>query len=735
MFLRLRSRFTMSSAASSSHFRLCLLLALAPALRAATASAPAAPVAPSAAAAPAVVLDKITVSTATRTERLLSDVPVRTEVVLREDIQLRATLNFSQAVELLNGVRVESDCQNCNTTQVQLLGLGGAYNQLLFDGTPLLSALGSVYGLEQIPAAFVDRIEVVKGGGSALYGPGAVAGVINLVPAAPRARDGFFQTGVEVQKGEPLYFADGRANFLLAGGRLGLALVAQSARNDGIDFNGDGYTEIAAKDLGVAGFQAWFAPTRSTRLRANYQFTWENRRGGNRLDQPEYLSNIAESLQTKYHRGGLVWEQTVTPGFDFRLGYAFAYIERKSFYGGLGDVVTDSRAPGYDARELNPSAPGSAAATSFGQYGYTEDPLHYIDSQFNWRRGAHALAFGAQWKRESVLDQNHNFLGATLRTTADDAYTNTGVYVQDEWRVGPRLELVLGGRVDKSSTLDEVILSPRVAAAFAATPALKLRAGVSTGFRAPEVFSEDLHIDTLGVDQVRIRNAAGLVEEHATTFVAGLDWRSAAVAPQWAFDATFSVTKLRDTFSLGAIQTAPDGSLVRERANASGSRIDGAEANLTFLAARGLRFTVGVAHYRARFDQAELIFDDTPDGGGTVIATRDLLKTPRWSGVAQATWSPSEHFETFVGLKSTGRMSVLNNRTGTLVRTPNFHVVDAGFTRHLWFGKTHVDLSVGVKNLLDRRQRDLEVGATRDSDFVYGPRFARSFYASLRYEY
>lgn len=725
----------MSSSTFSPRLLSCLLLALAPVLRAATASAPGAPVTPLAAASPAVVLDKITVSTATRTERLLSEVPVRTEVVLREDIQLRAALNFSQAVELLNGVRVESDCQNCNTSQVQLLGLGGAYNQLLFDGTPLLSALGGVYGLEQIPAAFVDRIEVVKGGGSALYGPGAVAGVINLVPTAPRARDGFFQTGVEVQKGEPLYFADGRANLLFADGRLGLALVAQSAHNAGIDFNGDGYTEITAKDLGVAGFQAWLTPTRATRLRANYQFTWEDRRGGNRLDQPEFLSNIAESLQTKYHRGGLVWEQTVTPAFDFRLGYSFAYIERKSFYGGLGDVVTDPRAPGYDARELNPSAPGSAAATSFSQYGYTEDPLHYIDSQFNWRLGAHALAFGAQWKHESVLDQNLNFLGTTLRTTADDSYTNTGVYVQDEWRVDPRLELVLGSRVDKSSTLDEVILSPRLAAAFAATPTLKLRAGVSTGFRAPEVFSEDLHIDTLGADQVRIRNIAGLVEERATTVIAGLDWRSAVVAPQWAFDATVSVTKLRDTFSLGAIQTAPDGSLFQERANASSSRIGGAEANLTFLPTRGLRFNVGVAHYRARFDQAEVIFDDTPDGGSTVIATRDLLKTPRWSGVAQATWSPSEHFETFVGLKSTGRMQVLNNRTGTLARTPAFHVVDAGFTRHLWLGKTHVDLSVGVKNLFDRRQRDLEIGATRDSDFVYGPRFACSFYASLRYEY
>ena len=105
---------------------------------------------------------QVKVSTATRSERLLSDVPIRTEVLRKEDIALRAATDFSRAAELINGLRVESNCQNCNTSEVRLLGLPGAYNQLLFDGIPLLSTLGSVYGLEQIPAGFVDRIEVER---------------------------------------------------------------------------------------------------------------------------------------------------------------------------------------------------------------------------------------------------------------------------------------------------------------------------------------------------------------------------------------------------------------------------------------------------------------------------------------------------------------------------------------------------------------------------------------------
>ena len=368
---------------------------------------------------------QVKVSTVTRTERLLSDVPVRTEVLRGEDIQLRAALDFSRAAELINGLRVESNCQNCNTSEAQLLGLPGAYNQILFDGTPLLSTLGGVYGLEQIPAAFIDTIEVVKGGGSSLYGPGAVAGVINLIPRQPTQNGGFLRYNVDVQKGEPIHGIDGRGDMVSESGRIGLSVVGQAAKNDAIDFNHDGYSEITKKEQQVIGFQGWYTPNDGTTLRANYQFTHEKRRGGNRLDQPEWLANIAESIETDYHRGGVRWDQIVNDDVDFTLGYSFAYIKRDSFYGGLGDVVTDPTDPRFDAGQLDPTSDG-AAATSYNQYGYTEDPLHYFDSQLNWRMGAHASAFGVQYKHESAKDENRNAAGKTLGTAAEDSYPKTG---------------------------------------------------------------------------------------------------------------------------------------------------------------------------------------------------------------------------------------------------------------------------------------------------------------------
>lgn len=89
-----------------------------------------------------------------------------------------------------------------------------------------------------------------------------------------------------------------------------------------------------------------------------------------------------------------------------------------------------------------------------------------------------------------------------------------------------------------------------------------------------------------------------------------------------------------------------------------------------------------------------------------------------------------------MGLKYTGPMYVLNNNAASLNRTSEFWVADLGATRHFHDadGKG-LDLSFGVRNLLDQRQKDLETGAGRDSVYVYGPRFARAFYASVRYAF
>ncbi|WP_204274807.1 hypothetical protein, partial [Enterobacter hormaechei] len=90
-------------------------------------------------------------------------------------------------------------------------------------------------------------------------------------------------------------------------------------------------------------------------------------------------------------------------------------------------------------------------------------------------------------------------------------------------------------------------------------------AGIATGFRAPEIFVEDVHVDTLGGEQVRVRNTDGLKEERALTTLFGFDWRSDPANPVWSWDATASYARIRDTFALGEIQRGDDGQLSQLR--------------------------------------------------------------------------------------------------------------------------------------------------------------------------
>ena len=93
--------------------------------------------------------------------------------------------SISDALKFSPGIRMETNCQTCNYTQVRMNGLGGSYSQILINGRPLFSSLMGLYGLEQIPTNIVDRIEVVNGGGSVLYGSNAIAGTINIITKHP----------------------------------------------------------------------------------------------------------------------------------------------------------------------------------------------------------------------------------------------------------------------------------------------------------------------------------------------------------------------------------------------------------------------------------------------------------------------------------------------------------------------------------------------------------------------
>lgn len=662
------------------------------------------------------------VVTGTRTPRTMREAPVRTDVIGAAVLERSGARNLADALDFLPAARTESNCQNCNTTEIQLLGLPGAYNQILLDGLPLMTGVGVVYGVEQIPAVLVDRVEVVKGGASVLYGPGAVAGVVNVVPMRPE-KDGI-RAALDVQRVDRKLTAFGSllVSKTFAGGFVNL--FAQGDRSPGIDLNDDGYTELARRKLITAGARGEWAAGAATTVAFDYQFTSEDRRGGNLLDRPAHLANIAEQIDSDVHRGSLSVTQQL--GADTRLvgTYALSVLNRRSFYGGLGEVETNPDAPGYD-----PVALAEAEAASRTQYGRTSDTFHYGELRLETRAGAHALLGGVQIRSEKVVDRGEDADGRRLATIVDDRFSTLGAFVQDEWSLSEGLRLVLGARLDKNSEIDDVIVSPRIGLWASPRPQLVLRANYSTGYRAPEVFSEDIHVDVLGAEPIRIVNAPGLTTEHARSVAVGFDWRPTWRDGAFTLDGQAYWTQLRDTFFLGEIRERADGSLFRVRSNAGGSRVLGAEMSATYRFTPTLNASIGGAYIDARYDAAQVIFDDD----ATQIATRRYLKSPRLTGVGQVMWRVTPSFDAFLAARYTGSMPVLNNRLAELRDSDPFLVFDLTATRHIPVRDdgSEIDVTFGIRNLTDARQRDLEVGAGRDSDYVYGPRLPRTFFVRI----
>ncbi|MFN3518655.1 MAG: hypothetical protein ACK4YT_04335 [Sphingomonas sp.] len=151
--------------------------------------------------------------------------------------------------------------------------------------------------------------------------------------------------------------------------------------------------------------------------------------------------------------------------------------------------------------------------------------------------------------------------------------------------------------------------------------------------------------------------------------------------------------------------------------------------NATYRFTPTLNASIGGAYIDARYDAAQVIFDDD----ATQIATRRYLKSPRLTGVGQVMWRVTPSFDAFLAARYTGSMPVLNNRLAELRNSDPFLVFDLTATRHIPVRDdgSEIDVTFGIRNLTDARQRDLEVGAGRDSDYVYGPRLPRNFFVRI----
>jgi outer membrane receptor for ferrienterochelin and colicins len=646
---------------------------------------------------PAGFTDDVVV-TATRTSRRLQDVPVRTEVVDKSLMRAIAARTLADAVEYTTGVRVESNCQNCNFSQIRLLGLEGPYTQILVDGQPVISSLAQVYGIEQIPARMVERIEIVKGGGSALYGSGSVGGVVNVISREPARPSGVFESRIDATEGRPNYSNSGSVDWASTDRQTNATGFIQFDEVRPLDLTGDGFTEVSSRQLRAGGARgSRYLFDGRGKLSAEFTLLDENRRGGDQLQLPPEQANIAEWIDTRRVGASTTWFHSVNRSLDYRLTLAVADTHRDSYYG-----------TGQD-----PNA-----------FGVTDNALVVADSQVNQYIGRHTITWGGQFTHEDLRDEQPAYARLT-----DATYRNAGLFAQDAWAFAPGWELVYGLRADKHSTVNRVIASPRVALMITPSEALNIRASVARGFRAPQAFDEDLHLSSVGGEVRIIRLDPTLREERSTNYMLGAEWRPQAGRGQALFELNGFYTGLSDLFFAREDDDPATDAFEFLKVNQGDARVYGMEANAGWGINDDFILQGGVVFQRARYADAE------PNFGSL-----DFFRTPNRYANLTVTWTTTRLGTVFAGLRYTGSMQAPHYAgyidEDRLETTPSFVTLDASLAYPIYVAANRrLTATIAGRNVTNAFQRDLDQGMFRDANYVYGPRFPRSVSFGLRVEF
>ncbi len=385
--------------------------------------------------------------------RLESPVPV--EIYTAKFFQKNPTPSIFDALQNINGVRPQLNCNICNTGDIHINGLEGPYTMVLIDGMPIVSSLSTVYGLSGIPNALVERIEIVKGPASSLYGSEAVGGLINIitkdVSKAARFTADLMTTsylehnidlGFKARLSPKVSFLTG-VNYFKYGNK--------------VDDNHDGFTDVTLQDR-ISVFQKWNFNRRENRLFSLAgRYLYEDRWGG-------------EMNWTKQYRGGgeVYGESIYTKRFELLGNYQLPLKEKMFLAFSLTSHNQDSR---------------------YGETSYIAKQ-NIAFSQLTWDKkiGSHDLLFGTAF-RYTYYDDNTPATLLANQNHPEKVYL-PGAFVQDEIKLTAKHSVLLGMRYDYHSEHGN-IFTPRFAYKINFDESSILRLNAGTGFRVVNIFTED----------------------------------------------------------------------------------------------------------------------------------------------------------------------------------------------------------------------------------------------------
>lgn len=383
------------------------------------------------------------------------------------------TANIFEALQNVNGVRPQLNCAVCNTGDIHINGLEGPYTMILIDGMPIVSSLSTVYGLSGIPNSLVDRIEIVKGPASSLYGSEAVGGLINVITKNPEntmriSGDIFATSWGEIN-------ADIGFKMKLKNNSSVLTGINYFNYQQKIDKNNDNFTDMTLQDR-ISVFQKWKIGRKENRIfNLAGRFMYEDRNGGD------------IRWENKFRGGDSIYGESIyTTRYEVLGNYQIPTKEKIMLTFSYNSHAQDSR---Y----------GTTSIIANQQIGFTQ------------------LAWDKKIRKHDML------IGTAMRFTYYDDNTpatqNTdtihpvsiaqktwlpGIFIQDEISFNTKSKLLLGFRYDYNSYHGN-IYTPRIGYKWSLNENNILRINSGTGFRVVNLFTED-HAALTGARIVEIKN-------------------------------------------------------------------------------------------------------------------------------------------------------------------------------------------------------------------------------------
>lgn len=657
-----------------------------------------------------IALDGVVVS-ANRSETSRRLAPTLVNVIDSKLFKTTNAVNLAQGLNFQPGVRVETNCQNCGFQQVRINGLDGPYTQILIDSRPIFSALSGVYGLEQIPANMIDRVEVMRGGGSALFGSSAIAGTINIITKEPLRNSGELTHTISSIGGSSAFDNNTTLNASLVtdNSKAGMYIFGQNRHRSGYDHDGDGYTELPKLKNQTVGFRSYLKTSTYSKLTFEYHHMNEYRRGGNLLDRPPHEADIAEQLEHSIDGGGLK--------FDL---FSSDYKHRLSVFTSAQNTDRDS----YYGTAQDPNAYGKTTDLTFmagTQYAYSFDKFLFMPSD---------LTAGLEYNYDHLKDEMIGY----------NRYTNQKVHIeslflQNEWK-NKMWSFLIGARMDKHNMIDNVIFSPRANVRFNPTEDINIRASYSSGFRAPQAFDEDMHISAVGGEIAMIQRAKDLKEEKSQSLSTSVDfYHRFKNGIQTNFLIEGFYTSLSDVFVLEDIGKDEQGNIIKERRNGSGAKVMGLTLEGKSVLSSWLSLQAGITLQRSRYNEPEKWSDNE-----NVPTERKMFRTPNTYGYFTSTLTPLKHFTAALSGTYTGSMLV-QHLAGYIpmdkaVKTPDFFDMNIKLSYDFHIYKDiNLEVNAGVQNIFEAYQSDFDQGRKRDSAYIYGPAAPRSYFAGVKISY